>query len=114
MNKKNVLIAVKGYLIEVLVNIALNYEKNLQYMSPAELKLHHLHIEKLVAKLPPLPDFSYFHKKFNPHNLKNGESKTRDGLIRDAYMLAYDQENCEYINVVDGTLSKVFFFLKKN
>lgn len=43
---------------------------------------------------PPLPHFSHFHPAFRPL-----ESTTREGDIRSAFFLAYDEYVCEYLSI---------------
>jgi arginine decarboxylase len=45
--------------------------------------------------LPPLPDFSRFHDSFRTNNT----GQTPEGDIRKAFFLAYDDDNCEYVDL---------------
>ncbi len=89
-----------AYLIEVLVRIAQEMEDRVEDMNGAERKVHEKRIHALVNDLPPLPDFSFFHDAFRPD--PNGA--TSEGIIRDAYFLAYDEASCEYLPLEDGSL----------
>jgi arginine decarboxylase len=42
-----------------------------------------------------LPDFSRFHDSFRPSNA----SLTPEGDIRKAFFMAYDDDNCEYVDL---------------
>ena len=43
--------------------------------------------------LPPLPDFSRFHDAFRTDQI------TTEGDIRSAFFLAYDENNCDYLEL---------------
>eukprot|EP01027_Heterolobosea_sp_BB2_P001450 GEZU01002200.1.p1 GENE.GEZU01002200.1~~GEZU01002200.1.p1 ORF type:complete len:1075 (+),score=307.14 GEZU01002200.1:51-3275(+) len=55
-----------AYLIEVLVNIAQEFEREFEQYSTVERKLHQQKVLALTKQLPPLPNFSKFHRKFVP------------------------------------------------
>ena len=86
-----------AYLIEVLVEIARSLDDLLDDAS----KMERLGFERRVANLtqnyPPLPDFSRFHDAFRADDV------TSEGDIRTAYYMAYDENNCDYMDL-DGTL----------
>ncbi len=88
-----------AYLIEVLVKIANELEEQLEDMSPAERRLYEANVKSVVEDLPPLPDFSYFHKVFRP----DSKGEVGEGDSRSAYFLAYDEDNWEYIKL-DGEI----------
>jgi arginine decarboxylase len=50
-------------------------------------------VNSLIKDLPPLPDFSRFHDAFRP------DPATPEGDIRSAFFLAYDEENCDYMDL---------------
>jgi len=91
-----------AYLIEVLVKIADDMEEQLADASPHEIKLHERKVKSLLEELPPLPDFSRFHVAFNPGR----DTQTPEGLMRNAYFLAYDSDACEYLTLDDGAIDK--------
>jgi arginine/lysine/ornithine decarboxylase len=88
-----------AYLIEVLVKIANELEEQLEDMSPAEKRLHEANVKSVVEDLPPLPDFSYFHKVFRP----DATGEVGEGDSRTAYFLAYDEDKWQYIKL-DGEI----------
>ncbi len=57
-----------------------------------ELKIHEQKVFNLTERLPALPNFSYFHKKFR-------SAQTPEGNIREAYFLAYDEELYEHLKI---------------
>ncbi len=88
-----------AYLISVLLKTCHQLEDIGRAFSPAERAQRDLCIESLTNNLPPLPDFSYFHPAFRPY------TQTPEGDIRSAYFLAYDDENCEFLQL-DGDIQK--------
>jgi len=55
-------------------------------------------VRSLTLEQPPLPDFSSFHFAFRGRSVE-GRAETRDGDIRSAFFLSYDDENCEYVGM---------------
>jgi len=90
-----------AYLIEVLVNIARDIDEKVADMSTLERRIHEKRVRSLTIELPPLPNFSSFHTAFRGRSV-DGRSETRDGDIRSAFFLGYDEANCEYL-VMDET-----------
>lgn len=90
-----------AYLIEVLVKIARNVDQRIADMSSIERRIHDKRVRSLMLEQPPLPDFSAFHFAFRGRSV-DGATETRDGDIRSAFFLSYDDENCEYIDMADA------------
>ncbi len=82
-----------AYLIEVLVEIAKDLDDLLDDASKMERLSFERRVNNLMKDLPPLPDFSRFHKGF----LLDGE--TGEGDIRSAFFLSYDENNCDYLEL---------------
>jgi arginine decarboxylase len=82
-----------AYLIRVLLQIADELEERVQAMSFAEKKVHLARIRSLTQEVPPLPDFSRFHDSFR------AVPNVPGGNLREAYFLAYKEENCEYVKL---------------
>ena len=89
-----------AYLIEVLVKIARELERELEDMSPAEHRIYDKKVKSLVEDLPPLPDFSRFHDAFR----KKLDGTVAEGDSRSAFFLAYDADNCEYLSLEDNEI----------
>jgi arginine decarboxylase len=87
-----------AYLLEVLVKIAHDVDRRVADMSAIERRIHDKRVRSLTLEQPPLPDFSSFHFAFRGRSVE-GRAATRDGDIRSAFFLAYDDENCEYIGM---------------
>ncbi len=82
-----------AYLIRVLLQIADELEERVLAMSFAEKKVHLARIRSLTQEVPPLPDFSRFHDSFR------AVPNVPGGNLREAYFLAYKEENCEYVKL---------------
>jgi arginine decarboxylase len=79
------------YLTNVLLKIADELDHEFRSLSKKESKLRDGMIQSLTKDFPPLPDFSYFHKSFQAVPGVPG------GNIRNAFFLAYNEENYEYV-----------------
>ncbi|WP_127844798.1 aminotransferase class I/II-fold pyridoxal phosphate-dependent enzyme [Psychroflexus aestuariivivens] len=79
------------YLTNALLKIADELDRELLSLSPKESKIHEDKIHSLTQDCPPLPDFSYFHSSFQAVPGVPG------GNIREAFTLAYNEENYEYV-----------------
>jgi arginine decarboxylase len=86
-----------AYLIEVLVEIAKELDDLLDDASKMEKRAFERRVQSLMVDLPPLPDFSRFHDAFR------AGPETPEGDIRSAFFLAYDEDNCDYLDL-DGSL----------
>ena len=89
-----------AYLIGVLVKIATELDQEFEDLSAAERRLHERRVRALSGDPPPLPDFSRFHAAFCP----DGNAEARDGDMRTAYFLAYDDAQCDYLRIDDGSI----------
>ncbi|OSQ47838.1 aminotransferase class I/II-fold pyridoxal phosphate-dependent enzyme [Marivita geojedonensis] len=86
-----------AYLIEVLVEIANELDDLLDDASKMERRSFENRVAALIEHVPPLPDFSRFHDAFR------AGKDTPEGDIREAFFLAYDEDNCDYLDL-DETL----------
>ncbi len=80
-----------AYLINTLLDIAGKLEEEHRSLNTKEKEIVEKRVKSLMKDVPPLPDFSHFHASFQAVPGVPG------GDIRQAYFLAYKQENCEYI-----------------
>ncbi|MBD3665101.1 aminotransferase class I/II-fold pyridoxal phosphate-dependent enzyme [Sulfitobacter sp. TSTF-M16] len=88
-----------AYLIEVLVEIAHSLDDLMDDASNMERRAFDRRVSNLVENYPPLPDFSRFHEAFR------ADEETPEGDIRSAFFLAYDDTNCDYLEL-DGSLKE--------
>lgn len=84
------------YLINALLQIADELDESNRSLNKRETEISHKHIHSLIHDVPPLPDFSYFHRSFQASPGVPG------GNIREAFFLAYEEELCEYVLLKDG------------
>ena len=89
-----------AFLLEVLVQIATELDRDAEDASQAERLINQRRIKSLSEDLPPLPDFS----RFSPQFLRGKDATTPDGKIRDAYFLAAEPDQSEYFLLDDGSI----------
>ena len=91
-----------SFLMDVLSKIAGDLELEQEEYSRSERQRFKAKVNSLSKDLPPLPDFSRFHDALRP-----GKSdQTPEGDIRKAFFLAYDDENCDYVDLETPGLEK--------
>jgi arginine decarboxylase len=91
-----------AFLIDVLHKIAGDLEQEQEEFGRSERKLFEKRVNSLTRDLPPLPDFSHFHESFSPGT----STATKEGDLRKAFFLAYEEENCEYVEIEDEKLEQ--------
>jgi arginine decarboxylase len=79
------------YLTNALLKIADELDEEVKSLSEKEKEIRDKRIYSLTKEVPPLPDFSYFHHSFQAVPGVPG------GNLREAYFLAYDEDNYEYV-----------------
>ncbi len=79
------------YLTNALLKIADELDDEYRSLNDKEKEIREKKIYSLTKEVPPLPDFSYFHNSFRAVPGVPG------GNLREAYFLAYDEENYEYV-----------------
>ncbi len=79
------------FLINALLQIASELDERNRSLNKREAEIAAQHINNILHNVPPLPDFSYFHRSFEATPGVPG------GNIREAYFLAYNEEMCTYI-----------------
>jgi arginine decarboxylase len=82
-----------SYVIKVLADIARDLDAKVDAGPGAEAFKER--VKSLVKDVPDLPNFSAFHEAFRA----DPESRTAEGNMREAFYLAYDAGNCEYIKL---------------
>ncbi|OBX25565.1 arginine decarboxylase [Gelidibacter algens] len=83
------------YLTNALLKIADELDNELRSLNANENKIRQDKIYSLTKDFPPLPDFSYFHQSFQAVPGVPG------GDIREAFFLAYNEENYEYMPLAE-------------
>ena len=89
-----------AFLIDVLTKIANDLEQEQEEFGRPQRRLFERRVHSLTEDLPPLPDFSRFHNVFNP----GSDNNTSEGDLRKAFFLAYNEDNCEYLHINDGSI----------
>ena len=75
------------------MQFAKELDNQMEDASPMERLAFDRRVKALTRDLPPLPDFSAFHERFSA----NDGTGTPEGDIREAFFLAYDEDNCDYL-----------------
>jgi len=83
------------FLINALLQIAEELDESNRSLNKREAEISKKHISSLIHDVPPLPDFSTFHRSFLAAPGVPG------GNIREAFFLAYEEELCEYVILGD-------------
>ncbi len=83
------------YLTTALLKIADELDQELTALNEREKEIRKKRIHSLTKEVPPLPDFSYFHSSFQAVPGVPG------GNLREAYFLAYKEDNYEYVQLTD-------------
>ena len=83
------------YLTNALLQIADELDEEFNALNKREAEIMQMRIRSLTEDVPPLPDFSHFHESFQAVPGVPG------GNLREAYFLAYNEENYEYVLLVD-------------
>jgi len=91
--------ATAAHLVKTLTRIARDLDEKVAHQSQASARQHRERVASLTEDLPPLPNFSRFHRAFLPHP----DSSTPEGDMRMAFFLAYDAEACDHVRL-DGEL----------
>jgi arginine decarboxylase len=84
-----------AHLIKALADMARAIETRLAEGGEAEQAMFASRVKSLVEDVPDLPDFQRFHDAFRD----NPKSVTQEGHMREAYYMAYDGANCEYVKL---------------
>jgi arginine decarboxylase len=95
-----------AHLVKALADMARGIEKRLAEGGPDEQAAFKARVKSLVEDVPDLPDFQRFHDAFRD----DPKSQTQEGHMREAYFMAYDAANLEYVKLnskeIDERLSK--------
>eukprot|EP01087_Luapelamoeba_hula_P009448 TRINITY_DN2435_c0_g1_i1.p1 TRINITY_DN2435_c0_g1~~TRINITY_DN2435_c0_g1_i1.p1 ORF type:complete len:1107 (-),score=210.86 TRINITY_DN2435_c0_g1_i1:21-3341(-) len=90
-----------AYLLEALTKISELVEVHTDELSAAELRVHKKKIYELTEHLPPLPNFSSFHERYRRSNV------TPEGVLREPFFDAYEENDCDYIPLNDRLMDDV-------
>ncbi len=82
-----------AYLTNALLQIADELDEEFDSLNAREREISKQRIYSLTEDVPPLPDFSRFHSSFQAVPGVPG------GNLRDAFFIAYKEDNCEYMSL---------------
>lgn len=83
------------FLINALLKIADELDESNRSLNKREAEISKKRILSLINDVPPLPNFSYFHKSFQASPGVPG------GNIREAFFLAYEENLCSYVPLIN-------------
>ena len=84
-----------AYLTNALLKISEQLDEEFRSLNSRESEISQKRIHSLIMDVPPLPDFSYFHSSFR------AVPNVPGGNIREAYFMAYNEDNYEYFPLID-------------
>lgn len=84
-----------AYLTNALLKISEQLDEEFRSLNSRENEIAQKRINSLINEVPPLPDFSMFHSSFR------AVPNVPGGNIREAYFMAYNEENYEYFPLRD-------------
>jgi arginine decarboxylase len=84
-------------LIKVLLGIAQEIEARLAEGGESERAAFAARVKSLMTDVPSLPNFSRFHDGYR----ENPASLTLEGDMRTAFFAAYEEDDCEYLPLMD-------------
>ena len=82
-----------AYLTNALLTIADELDDHFRSLNSRESQIVQARIKSLTEDVPPLPNFSRFHPSFQAVPGVPG------GNLREAFFLAYEESNCEYLTL---------------
>jgi arginine decarboxylase len=95
-----------AHLIKALADMARGIEKRLAEGDEDDRATFKARVKSLVEDVPDLPDFQRFHDAFRD----DPKGQTQEGHMREAYYMAYDAGNLEYVKLnskeIDERLAK--------
>jgi arginine decarboxylase len=84
-------------LIKVLLEIAMDIEARLAEGGESERAAFAARVKSLMTDVPDLPNFSRFHDGYR----EDPGSLTLEGDMRTAFFAAYEEDDCEYLPLMD-------------
>src|SRR5256884_78969 len=91
-----------AHLIKALADMARAIDTRLAQGGDEEKAAFKARVKSLVEDVPDLPDFQRFHDAFRD----DPKSVTQEGHMREAYYMAYDAANCEYVKLDSKTIEE--------
>jgi arginine decarboxylase len=89
-------------LIKVLLEIAMGIDQRLAKGGESERAAFAARVKSLMTDVPDLPNFSRFHDGYR----ENPASVTLQGDMRTAFFAAYEEDDCEYLPLLDPRIDE--------
>jgi arginine decarboxylase len=91
-----------AHLIAVLGRLATEIERRQSTSSEDQRATFKSRVRDLVQDVPDLPNFSRFHDAFR----SDPDGTTPEGQMREAFFMAYRDENCEHVKLTSAEIDK--------
>jgi arginine decarboxylase len=82
-------------LVKALADLSREIDQRLSQGGPSERAAFDARVKSLMTDVPDLPNFSHFHDAFRD----NAGGASNEGHMREAFFMAYDAANCEFIRL---------------
>ena len=89
-------------LVKALADLSRDIDQRLERGGSAERSRFASRVKALMEDVPDLPDFSWFHDVFRD----NPAGPANIGHIRDAFYMAYDAANCEFLKLASPEIDE--------
>ena len=89
-------------LVKALADLAREIDDRLNRSGSAERERFTNRVRSLIEDVPDLPDFSRFHDVFRD----DPGGRANIGHMRDAFFMAYDAANCEYLKLASADVDE--------
>ena len=89
-------------LVKALTDLSREIEQRLAQGGPSERAAFDARVKSLMTDVPDLPNFSRFHDVFRD----DPKGASNEGHMREAFFMAYDEANCEYIKLASPEIDE--------
>jgi arginine decarboxylase len=89
-------------LVKALADVSREIEQRLEQGGPGERAAFEARVKSLMTDVPDLPNFSRFHDVFRD----DAAGPSNEGHMREAFFMAYDQANCEFIKLASPEIDE--------
>jgi arginine decarboxylase len=89
-------------LVKALTDLSREIDQRLAQGGRSERSLFDARVKSLMTDVPDLPNFSRFHDKFR----ENPNGASNEGHMREAFFMAYDEANCEFLRLASPEIDK--------
>jgi arginine decarboxylase len=89
-------------LIKALADLSREIEQRLAQGGKSGQEAFKARVKSLMTDVPDLPNFSRFQNAFR----ENPKALSNEGHMREAFYVAYDESNCEYIKLADKMIDE--------